>query len=74
MQFVWIIIDQKGNLWQERTMGESLRDFFVSTASGTLRQMILVVLFIPDLFVHDWEGESAPYEWKAEIIVVADVY
>lgn len=36
--------------------------------------MILVVLFIPDLFVHDWEGESAPYEWKAEIIVVADVY
>lgn len=35
--------------------------------------MILVVLFIPDLFVHDWE-ESAPYEWKAEIIVVADVY
>ena len=28
MQFVWIIIDQKGNLWQERTMGESLRRFF----------------------------------------------
>ena len=36
--------------------------------------MIAIVLSIPDVFVHDWEGESAPYEWKVEIIVVADVY
>lgn len=36
--------------------------------------MISVVLFVPDMFVHDLEGESAPYEWKVEIIVVASVY
>ena len=37
--------------------------------------MVSPILFAPDMFVHDWDGESAPYEWKMEImeIIVANV-
>lgn len=58
------IIESERNLWQKELCGNIRR--FLKHSSGTLLDD-LVVLFIPsDLFVHDWEGESAPYEWKAE--------